>query len=101
MHELNLVIDTFFLIDICLNFFTSFIHPFKKVEVTSQKEIAINYIKGWFFFDLISIIPIYYFFPIEFDLNNLLRLARLSRLNKVVKLVRLLKMFRQIKINHI
>jgi hypothetical protein len=52
--------DLFFLIDIILSFFTSYIHPYTNKEVLSLKKVARHYICGWFFVDVISIIPIYY-----------------------------------------
>lgn len=57
---LYLITDAFFLIDIVLTFFTS-INDEKKVhEETNKKIIAKKYLKGWFWVDLIAILPIDY-----------------------------------------
>ena len=54
-------IDFSFLIDIVLTFITSYTDPITSVEVTDHKKIAMKYISsGWFFFDVLSIIPIDY-----------------------------------------
>ena len=55
-----LITDTIFLIDIVLTFFTSFHDEQKAHEETDRKNIAKKYLKGWFWVDLISILPIDY-----------------------------------------
>lgn len=55
------VIDGFFTFDIFLNFITTYTHPYDKTEITSPKLIAINYLKGWFIVDLISVLPLHLF----------------------------------------
>lgn len=54
---LNGLIDSFFLLDIIMNFFTTFFHPQTGEEISDKKEIAINYLKGMFFLDVMSTIP--------------------------------------------
>jgi len=54
-------IDIVFFVDIILTFFTSIQDDEKYAEITDFKIIAITYIKTWFLFDLISILPIDYF----------------------------------------
>ena len=43
-------------IDILLNFRTTFVNH-KGEVVTSSKDITINYIKTWFFLDLVAALP--------------------------------------------
>ena len=80
-------------------------------EVTDRKQIAINYLKTWFFIDLISIFPIDH--AIKFfmddggqsgqaadhngDLNLLLRMAKMGKIYKLIRLVRLVKLFKILK----
>ena len=45
-----------FLIDILLNFRTTYVNH-KGEVISSSKSIAINYVKGWFFLDLIAALP--------------------------------------------
>ena len=53
-----IITDTFFFIDIVLTFFTSVTDEKKVYEITDKKVIAKKYLKGWFWVDLISILPI-------------------------------------------
>lgn len=50
------IIDFCFLIDVILIFFTSFTN--KGHEVVTHKQIAYNYCSTWFFFDVLSILPL-------------------------------------------
>jgi hypothetical protein len=51
-------VDAIFAVDIVLWFFTSYTDPYKQVEITSHKMIAINYFKTWFFVDFVSTFPV-------------------------------------------
>lgn len=90
------LIDILFLIDIIVNFFTVYTNQFEDYEV-DRKKIAINYLKGWFIFDIIAILPINYFFNEGGGVNDLARLARLPRLYKLVKVFRIVKQTGKIK----
>lgn len=50
------VIDFIFMIDIIINFFTAYYND-KYILIDKWTTISWNYLKGWFFIDLISIIP--------------------------------------------
>ena len=76
--------------------------------IDSHKEIAILYLKGWFWIDLLAILPIQVFMPKEdisdvtstgsgADLNQMVRILRLGRLSKLVKLLKLLRIFKMLK----
>jgi hypothetical protein len=54
------LIDAIFTIDIVLTFFTSYTDEVTQSEIFNKKSIAINYFKGWFWFDILSVIPIDY-----------------------------------------
>ena len=56
------VIDFIFLIDIIITFFTSYTDEDENggAEVLDIKKIALNYLKGWFLFDILSILPVEY-----------------------------------------
>ena len=60
MHQFLFVVDLFFIMDVILNFRTTFRHTYTNVEITDPKEIAINYIQGQFLFDLVSAVPLDY-----------------------------------------
>lgn len=54
------IIDLSFLIDMILTFFTSYTDEIQNIEVFDHKKIVVNYLKGWFIFDALSIIPLDY-----------------------------------------
>lgn len=97
-------VDSLFMLDILINF----LQATEKSDgewVTSPKEIARAYIRSWFAFDLVSVIPfqlIEHFFDKEegadvTSYNQLIRLARLPRLYRMTKLMRLMKMLKAVK----
>jgi hypothetical protein len=49
-------VDYFFIFDIFFNFFAAFTEEDGSL-VVKNKQIAINYMKGWFFFDLMASFP--------------------------------------------
>ena len=51
------VIEFFFIIFIILQFFQKYQDPSTLLIINNFKYIALKYIKGWFFVDLLSIIP--------------------------------------------
>ena len=51
-----LFVDYFFIFDIFFNFFAA-TREEDGTLITRNKKIAINYMKGWFFFDLIASFP--------------------------------------------
>ena len=93
---LDTLIDTFFLVDIVLNFFTVYTNSYEDYE-TDRRKIAFKYLRGWFIFDLIAILPIQYFFTAGSGINDLARLARLPRLYRLIKVFRLIRVFRLVK----
>ena len=67
------------IIYIILNFFHSYQDKSTGEEVTDNKKIALNYLKGWFCIDFISSIP----FELFFEKSNFLKLLRIIRINKI------------------
>ena len=49
--------DVMFIIDIILTFFTSVSDEKKVYEIVNKREIASRYLRGWFWIDLISVLP--------------------------------------------
>ena len=54
-QPIEIIIDFLLMLDILLNFITS--NKMKGVIMTSNKEIAIQYLKGGFMFDMLSVVP--------------------------------------------
>jgi hypothetical protein len=52
------VTDCFFFIDIILTFFTSITDSQKVYEIVDKRVIARSYLTGWFWVDVISILPL-------------------------------------------
>ena len=82
--------DACFMVDLIINFFTAFYDP-KGNLVASHKEIALNYLKGFFLLDLVSSIPFGIIFTNVSSFNKLLRLFKIPRLMKMMKIAKLFK----------
>ena len=91
----DLSIDFMFLIDIILNFFSAYYNQ-KYILVDKRGPIAWSYIRGWFFIDLIAIVPLNMILSWS-DFGSLLRLTKVSKLYKLVKMFRLVRMLKIIK----
>lgn len=89
----NLTIDLFFMLDVVINFRTSYIIESSSEEVFSLNKIAINYLKGRFWIDFLASIPfdlLTYAFPegkgnqLTLQLIGLLKLIRVLRLSRLI-----------------
>ena len=90
------IVDISFIIDIVINFNTGFVRETEAGSeyFTSRKAIAKNYMKGWFFLDIFSCMPIDYIS--NYGANELAKIMRVSKLQKLFKLLkipRFLKIF--------
>jgi hypothetical protein len=94
LSYLDWTINILFAIDMVLRFFTAYIDDDSLELRDSKIDIATEYVKGWFFIDLISLIP----FDLIFSYSNVNRITRLSRLGKISKIIRMIKMVRLLKI---
>ena len=86
--EIIYLIDLIFLIDILLNFFTSYRH--QGVEVTGKNQTARHYLKTVFVVDLIANFPLDAFFLFSQDMQiygiPMILILRVFRLLRVVRL---------------
>ena len=55
------VVDGFFLLDIFVNFLTTYPESETEEIVTNHRKIAIHYLKTWFTVDFIAVIPFDWF----------------------------------------
>jgi hypothetical protein len=78
-------VDFLFFVDIICNFFIAFYNKDDNL-ITEKKRIACNYLKGWFFIDTLSILPIQYMVSLDANYTQLARLSRLPRLYKLLKM---------------
>lgn len=93
---INLMIDIFFFFDIIINFRTTYIHKKTGNEVIGTKAIAVHYLKGRFWIDLVATIPVDFFGELFFGSDDvtllraisLLKLVRVLRLNKIISILK-------------
>jgi hemoglobin-like flavoprotein len=101
---LDVCIDCYFVVDIVLNFNTTFFDEKSAQVVKSPKLIRANYVRGWFAVDLLACtpLPILYTYELletasdDVHLNDehfhqSLRLLRLAKLLRLARLKRILK----------
>lgn len=109
----NCLSDTIFLIDIVVNFRTGIMQADNSEQVIlDPKLIARDYLRTWFFLDLISSVPLDYIFLIfnslrgetvgedglsSFQILHAGRALRILRLAKLLSLIRLLRLSRLVR----
>ena len=80
------IFDSFFAIEIFLNFFTSYYDTINKYYITDIKKISINYLKTSFIINIIYIIPFYIFYP-KAEIIRLIKLYRYPTVNNKIKIL--------------
>ena len=93
----DLIIDSLFMFDIFINFFSAYENNEGRI-VFKFKEISSNYIKGWFFIDLVSSIPIYLILDNSAVINSEF-MSKIQHITKLARIIRLLKLARMFKFN--
>jgi hypothetical protein len=100
--------DAVFFIEIAINFNTAFTEVNKDI-IDDRKAIAIKYLTGWFFIDILSILPLELillaFIPKETEtcagsggkINGMIRMTKFSKLYKLLKITRLTRLFKLMK----
>ncbi|XP_040019237.2 potassium/sodium hyperpolarization-activated cyclic nucleotide-gated channel 1 [Gasterosteus aculeatus] len=101
----NVVSDTFFLMDLVLNFRTGIVREDNTEIILDPHKIKIKYLKTWFVVDFISSIPVDYIFlivetRINSDFYKTARALRIVRFTKILSLLRLLRLSRLIRYIH-
>ena len=61
----NVIVDVMFIIDIVINFRTTFVESTSEEIISEPKRIAIHYLKSWFIVDFVAAIPFDFFIPAE------------------------------------
>ncbi|KAG5273733.1 hypothetical protein AALO_G00154870 [Alosa alosa] len=101
----NVLSDTFFLVDLVLNFRTGIVKEDSTEIVLDPQEIKRRYLRSWFAVDFISSIPVDYIFlivetRIDSDFYKTARALRIVRFMKILSLLRLLRLSRLIRYIH-
>ncbi|CAH8533290.1 unnamed protein product [Dicrocoelium dendriticum] len=89
----DIIVELLFIIDIALNFATTFVSKSGQV-VHETKMIAIHYIKGWFFLDLIAAIPFDAILAIHSQRESTGIISGVGSWIHLLKLARLLRLAR-------
>lgn len=93
LTDVDRVCDVFFLLDVVLNFRTTYIDRDEAI-VTNCKKMALNYLKTWFVLDFVSSVP---WDSVTAGLMPSLQPARLLKVGKIAKVFKLLRMGKVIK----
>ncbi|XP_051953665.1 potassium/sodium hyperpolarization-activated cyclic nucleotide-gated channel 3-like [Xyrauchen texanus] len=101
----NVVSDTFFLMDLVLNFRTGIVKEDNAEIILDPQQIKVKYLRSWFVVDFISSIPVDYIFlivetRIDSDFYKTARALRIVRFTKILSLLRLLRLSRLIRYIH-
>ncbi|KAL1023029.1 hypothetical protein UPYG_G00035570 [Umbra pygmaea] len=101
----NVISDTFFLMDLVLNFRTGIVFEDNTEIILDPRKIKMTYLKTWFMVDFISSIPVDYIFlivekGIDSEVYKTARALRIVRFTKILSLLRLLRLSRLIRYIH-
>eukprot|EP01052_Picozoa_sp_SAG31_P017884 SAG31_NODE_1243_length_9148_cov_8.476738_4_plen_668_part_00 len=89
----ELFVDIYFIVDILLNFRTQY-ELANGVVVTDSRSIAINYVKGWFFLDILSCVSVMGYFMSSEGGGSGAESARLGKTLRIVRITKLLRLAR-------
>ncbi|KAL6056868.1 hypothetical protein STEG23_003272 [Scotinomys teguina] len=101
----NVVSDTFFLMDLALNFRTGIVIEDNTEIILDPEKIKKRYLRTWFVVDFVSSIPVDYIFlivekGIDSEVYKTARALRIVRFTKILSLLRLLRLSRLIRYIH-
>ena len=91
--------QSFFLVDIYLNFQTAFYS--KGTLIQKRKKIILNYIKIWFWIDCIASFPYDWVLNAFNNSNDFLKNSKLIRTFRFIKFIKVLRMLRLLKLKKI
>ena len=78
----EIAMDSVFLVDIVLTFFSAYYNSREEL-VVSRRRIATSYLRGWFWVDVVAILPLH--LVTHSAINQLGKLARFPRAYKLSK----------------
>lgn len=87
---INVTIDALFLIDVFINFNAAY-RDENFTLIDDRHTIVLKYLTGWFFIDIVAIIPFELLVPKNGETGNLARIARIGRLQKLSKIIKILR----------
>uniref|UniRef100_A0A3Q3VZK5 Uncharacterized protein n=1 Tax=Mola mola TaxID=94237 RepID=A0A3Q3VZK5_MOLML len=89
LNLVDLIVDIMFIIDILINFRTTYVNQNEEV-VSDPAKIAIHYFKGWFLIDMVAAIPfdLLIFGSGSDETTTLIGLLKTARLLRLVRVAR-------------
>ncbi|XP_044073635.1 potassium voltage-gated channel subfamily H member 7-like isoform X1 [Siniperca chuatsi] len=89
LNVVDLIVDIMFIIDILINFRTTYVNQNEEV-VSNPAKIAIHYFKGWFLIDMVAAIPfdLLIFGSGSDETTTLIGLLKTARLLRLVRVAR-------------
>lgn len=95
MYFVNLFVNASFFFDLCLNFNLMYFSEKQMKMISTRKEVALNYLKGFFIIDFMSILPYDDISTATGGGGNLkiLRVVRIARLAKLLRILRSSRIF--------
>nr|XP_020450382.1 potassium voltage-gated channel subfamily H member 7 [Monopterus albus] len=89
LNVIDLIVDIMFIIDILINFRTTYVNQNEEV-VSHPTKIAIHYFKGWFLIDMVAAIPfdLLIFGSGSDETTTLIGLLKTARLLRLVRVAR-------------
>ncbi|XP_022241105.1 potassium voltage-gated channel subfamily H member 8-like [Limulus polyphemus] len=91
----DVIVEAFFIIDIAINFRTTFVS--RKGEVVAKsKSIAVHYVRSWFIVDLFAALPFDLLYAANlYSRNTLMHLLKLTRLLRLARLLQKMDRYSQ------
>ena len=89
---IDLIVDITFLVDILINFCTTYVDKNDKI-VASRLKIATNYLRGWFIIDMLAAVPFDLLFGNTAVNSDRFYLASLFKTPRLLRLVRVARKF--------
>ncbi|KAF0046227.1 hypothetical protein F2P81_002756 [Scophthalmus maximus] len=89
LNVVDLIVDIMFIVDILINFRTTYVNANEEV-VSHPAKIAIHYFKGWFLIDMVAAIPfdLLIFGSGSDETTTLIGLLKTARLLRLVRVAR-------------
>ena len=95
--DIDIFFDVIFWIDIVISFNSTYLDD-NETTIKVRKIITIEYLKGWFPIDLVSVFPISYILGetnvtnLSTNINNIAKISKLPRLYRLIKLLKLVRL---------
>jgi hypothetical protein len=96
---MDYVIDSLFLIDIVITLNSAYYEG--NDLITSRRQITLNYLKTWFFLDILAIFPFEWVLSADSNqnINAYFKLTRIPRIYRLIRMARMIQMVKKIRHN--